>query len=229
MYRRSSKGKMSRKSLFVIFSIVTVCVIGLTVAYAALSSTLNISGNVEVNAAEWGLKIEEQSLRELVGENYNSFCNEGGLVCGDNYLYIGSAKIEKFPTINGTSLDDYSISVTKPGDYAMILYKVTNVGSLPAKLNIIDHKEPTYTSFANNPSDVTWAAENFYIGSVMGDIKLETAINVGHILCPGESADIVIAGEIMESVDSLPSSSVTISNISSEFIFTQTDDSDCPV
>ena len=45
----------NRITLYIILSIVIILVFTLTVVYAVLSITLNISGNTEVTAASWNI------------------------------------------------------------------------------------------------------------------------------------------------------------------------------
>ena len=47
-----------RKTLYLILSVVLVSVFSLTIVYAALSVTLNITGNSEVVASSWDIHLE---------------------------------------------------------------------------------------------------------------------------------------------------------------------------
>jgi anti-sigma28 factor (negative regulator of flagellin synthesis) len=49
-------------------SAVIVAVLGLTVAFAALSTTLNIKGSAYLDAAKWGIKFQNLSEPSIVGE-----------------------------------------------------------------------------------------------------------------------------------------------------------------
>lgn len=73
--------KINRNKLIIVFSIIAVGIIGLSIAYAALSTTLNITGSGSVNAAGWGLEIVKFSEfnKEYVCQNY---------LCGDYFAYM---------------------------------------------------------------------------------------------------------------------------------------------
>jgi len=98
-----------------------VAVLGLTVAFAALSQTLTINGSASVDAAEWDVHFENLSEPTITG----------------------AARVINNPVLNGTSIDSLEVSLTKPGDSVTYTFDVVNNGTIDAEnklelLNDID-------------------------------------------------------------------------------------------
>ncbi|MEG0026391.1 MAG: hypothetical protein RR847_00425 [Bacilli bacterium] len=106
------KNDKSLKILVIATLVVTVA--GLSVAYATLSQTLNISGTVTAKGASWDIKFTSGSCTKT-----------------------GSASVDSQPTVTATSISGLTASLTKPGDSVNCSYVVTNNGTLPAKLSSI--------------------------------------------------------------------------------------------
>ena len=47
-----------RKTLYMVLSVLVLSIFTLTMAYAALSTTLNINGQAEVSAANWDIHLD---------------------------------------------------------------------------------------------------------------------------------------------------------------------------
>lgn len=52
-----------RKTLYMILGIVLLSVFSLTIVYAALSVTLNITGNAEVVASNWDIHLDNINVK----------------------------------------------------------------------------------------------------------------------------------------------------------------------
>ena len=221
--------KINRRQLIHTFIFALFCVFGLTIAYAALSTTLNISGSASVNSSEWDIVIEKYSIEELYGVNYEQLCSSGTNICGDNYLLIGNAKVDKAPMLTNTTIKDFSFSATIPGDGVLFIYKVINKGTIPAKLESINNYTPVYTSTIGNDNDVLWAKNNtVFIVSLGTDTDTGEALSEGDILCPGEVNYIMLGFIIDENSTTIPSSAIEISNGGADYVFTQTELNSCP-
>ena len=55
---------MKRKKLYIILSIIVIAILSLTIAYAALSVTLNIVGNAEIVASSWDVHLENPKVTD---------------------------------------------------------------------------------------------------------------------------------------------------------------------
>ena len=214
--------KINRKQLIYTFIFFVFCVFGLTVAYAALATTLNISGSASVNSSEWDIVIEKYSIEDLYTENfedgmYEFVCNN--FQCNDNYLINGKASLLKEPTLLNTSIKDFSASLTTPGDRISIAYKVTNKGTLP-----------TYTSSTNNTNDISLIQNYIHLDYVLtyGFSDADMELLEGNVLCPGQEAYLVFGCYFDEEATAVPSSAVQISNTGVDYVFTQTELNSCP-
>ena len=222
--------KINRKHLIHTFIFALFCVFGLTVVYAALSTTLNISGSASVNSSEWDIVIEKYLLTDLYGSGYDQMCSNGDIFCGDNYLLMGNAKVDKIPALTNTTIKDFSFSATIPGDGVLFIYKVINKGTIPAKLESINNYTPVYTSTIGNDNDVLWAKNNtVFIVSLGTDIDTNEALSEGDILCPGEVNYIMLGFVIDENAAALPSGALEISNGGADYVFTQANANSCPL
>lgn len=97
-----------------------VAVLGLTVAFAALSQTLTINGTATVDAASWDVHFENLKQEYVTG----------------------TAEVISEPNISsdGKGIENLQVSLKKPGDYVRYSYNAVNDGTIDAEL----------TSFLNN-------------------------------------------------------------------------------
>ena len=86
-----------------------VAVLGLTVAFAALSQTLTINGSATVNTASWDIHFKNLSTPTLTG----------------------NAAVTTAPTLDtkGTTIGNYALKLTKPGDSVTYTFDVENSGT----------------------------------------------------------------------------------------------------
>ena len=87
-----------------------VAVLGLTVAFAALSQTLTINGTASVNSAEWDIHFENLSEPTITGD----------------------AREEGKALINGKRIEGYDIYLSKPGDKVEYTFDIVNAGTIDA-------------------------------------------------------------------------------------------------
>lgn len=112
------KFNVNRKIMYSILCIMMILVFSLTLAYAVLSTTLNISGNSEVIASNW-----------------NIYLNNPRVTTGS----VNSS----IPTINGNVLN-FSAVLTTPGDFYEFTVDVVNDGSIDAVIeNVVKSPELT--------------------------------------------------------------------------------------
>ena len=109
---------MEKERRIKILSIVAliVAILGLTVAFAALSETLTINGTASVEAASWDIHFENLSDAVLTGD----------------------ASVATPPTLNNTSITDFESVLTKPGDSITYEFDIVNDGTIDAKIGAFD-------------------------------------------------------------------------------------------
>lgn len=109
-----------RKALTLGLCLVAVCVFTLTIAYAALSVTLNITGTADISAATWDVHLDNVQVKS-------------GSVSGTA------------PTITGGTTATFSTSLTTPGDFYEFTIDVVNNGTIDAMIDGVS-KTPTLTT-----------------------------------------------------------------------------------
>lgn len=120
---------MKRKNyniLLIIIGILVVGVIGLTVAYAALSTTLNVQfGNLTQSALTWDVGFNTGSVAGVA--------TGSGVSCGT-------------VTVNSTTVSGAKVKFGNSGDKCSYTFTVRNNGTLGASITSITPKKPTSTT-----------------------------------------------------------------------------------
>ena len=124
-----NKHKFTRKTLIACLILLVICIIGLSVVYAALSVSLNIDGSGTINASNWDI-----SLSYIKGTK------------------TGSASFTT-PSTSGSTITNYSVSLTKPGDSVSLFFRVHNNGTLNGQIASIISNVPNCVSSGGNLTD----------------------------------------------------------------------------
>lgn len=209
-----------RKTQIYIFVVLVASVVSLSVAYAVLSTTLTINGTTTVNSSSWNIELRQPaSTSSLI------------------YEITGSATYT-LPTLTTTSIEIYNVSFTKPGDSVTFQFTLFNNGTLPGELTSIITSTPTCTSSTGNTSDATLVCDNLIYNLRYED---ESPVSIGDVVAYGSSEytyicyngstrdiydgtnKILLTIGYSKDATSVPSSTVTVSNLKTEFIFSQTD------
>ncbi len=96
-----------------------IAVIGLTIAFATLSTTLSVNGMSYLDAAKWGIKFENLSEPSIVGEA----------------SVTGAAKIEES---KAAEINNINVSLSTPGDSVTYTVDLVNEGDINAKIENIE-------------------------------------------------------------------------------------------
>ncbi len=125
-----------RKEMYIIIGLLAVAVVGLSVGYAALSSTLETTvGKVTQSNLEWSIAFEG-STASAEEEGTSST----GRSCG-------------VATISGTQVTVADTKVSKPGDKCTYTLKVVNSGGIDASLTTITPVKPTGSDVTCDTAD----------------------------------------------------------------------------
>ena len=109
--------------------VLVIAVIGLSVAFAALSQTLTINGSAKLDASKWGLKFDNLVLASVPNPDYIE----------------GTATIK---TEDNTVIENMNVRLTTPGDKVVYTVDLVNEGSINAKIDeIVKTTTPDYLSF----------------------------------------------------------------------------------
>lgn len=206
------KGNKRNKLLYILGTII-VSVITITVAYAILSTTLNISGTSDIQSVNWDIHFDENEENILI-------------------TTTGSATYTK-PTITGTTIRDYNVSLTKPGDSVTFTFPIINNSDITAEVVSIVNSTPTCTSVTGNKTDEEIVCNNLKYtvetGFEVGDIISKKISETTYYCKKGEqistsTANITITIEYDINATQVSSTEVTISNLKNELSFLQSEE-----
>ena len=113
-----------RRTKALVAVVLLIVVAGLTVAFAALSTTLNINGTAYLDAAKWGIKFQNLSDPVKVG----------------TATVTGTAKIEETKSAEITGIN---VGLSTPGDKVTYTVDLVNEGTINAKIDKIEKTELT--------------------------------------------------------------------------------------
>ena len=113
-----------RRTKALVIVVMLIVVAGLTVAFASLSSVLNIKGTAYLDAAKWGIKFQNLSEPVSVGKATTT----------------GKAKIEETKSAEITGIN---VSLSIPGDKIVYTLDLVNEGTINAKIDNIEKTELT--------------------------------------------------------------------------------------
>ena len=108
-----------RREKALVIVVLLVVIAGLTVAFAALSTTLNINGTAYLDAAKWEIRFENLSSPTRVGKATTT----------------GTAKIEE---TKAAEITDMNVSLSIPGDKIVYTVDLVNKGTINAKIDNIE-------------------------------------------------------------------------------------------
>ncbi|MEG0025934.1 MAG: hypothetical protein RR847_00400 [Bacilli bacterium] len=184
---------MKKKGLKImaIFSL-CVAVLGLSIAYAALSTTLNLNGTAQIKGSSWDVHFAALSEPIIVG---------GAII--------------KTPTIlTGTDIN-FAVDFTKPGDSITYIFDVINKGTLPAKIGTITTKVPIITG---KEVDKNLVGNNLKYELTYNDGNI---VVVGDTLLPKETRKLKIKTYFDEKVTGFPIENVTYNGLGTTIIYVQ--------
>ena len=113
-----------RRTKALVVVVLLIVVAGLTIAFAALSTTLNINGTAYLDAAKWGIRFENLSSPTKIGSATTT----------------GTAKIEETKAAEITGIN---VSLSTPGDKVTYTVDLVNKGTINAKIDKIEKTQLT--------------------------------------------------------------------------------------
>lgn len=189
------------KVITIIFLVIIV--LSLAIAYATLSQQLTIRGTASVHSAKWSIKFNSVS---------------GKIISGDD-------KYVKFtvPKIDDTTLKDYKVTLTEPGDSVSFTISVINDGEIDAKLGTFNKLIPQCTGLNSDSSQaVTDAAAvcdnltyTLKYADTQGDVK------EGDVLTSGQTRKMELTFTMKKGATPVPNDDVMVSNLDITFIYNQ--------
>lgn len=124
----------NKKGLYFIVGILVVAVLGLSIAFAAMSTTLNVTfGTVTQDALTWNVHWVSASNKAATATSTSS----NGFSCGT---------ASTSASVSGGALDTVTVtstSLSKPDDKCVWALQIKNDGTIAAKLGTITAVKPT--------------------------------------------------------------------------------------
>ena len=197
---------MEKERKIKVLSIVAliVAVLGLTVAFAALSQTLTINGTakVEKNNADgtgdkWNVRFYGADAEGNLDDSATTVTPT--VTGGSSYPAEG-----KVATLNDTTISDVNATLRKPGDKVVYTFFVKNAGKINAKLSTVN------IAFNCTSANQTYCDNNISSSLTYAD---GSTINKDDILNSGDSKKMVLTFEFKNLTDkdqNLPSDDVVI-------------------
>ena len=191
MYRRSNI-----KSLVLI--LLVVAIVGMSVAYALLSTTLTITGNTSLSAASWDIYFSNISANANGGATYT------------------------LPTLSDTTLSDYEVVLTAPGDEVTFTFNIVNDGTIDAKITSLVKGTPSCSGVTGSTTgttdgplvcnNITYSLEYANTGS---------AVSINDTINAGEEVTLALTLSYNANATSLPTNDVAISNLGITLVYGQ--------
>ncbi len=159
-----------------------VAVLGLTVAFAALSQTLTINGSATVDTATWSVRFatSDDDLGRLEHPKFEMY---------------GDGTVDENVTITKTSITNVSLSVTKPNDMVTITDFIVNEGTIDAKL--VSYELPTLCTTSSPVESCDWDNDGTVSKSDVDKVNENISI-IGYCQPYGGSSSIYKVGDVME-------------------------------
>lgn len=121
----------NKKGSYIIMGVLSVMILGLSIAFAALSATLNINfGNVNQTAQTWNVQFNDSTASVTATEGGTSAT---GRSCGT-------------ASVSATQVTVANTELSKPGDKCTWALTVENKGSIDATLTSVTPTAPTSVS-----------------------------------------------------------------------------------
>lgn len=192
----------------IILTVLAVCLIGITVAYATLSQNLNISGVAKVDKTKWSIHFANVLTPKVEGQATG-----------------GKAVLNSESTV--LTISEGTLSA--PGDKITYTFDVINEGDLPAEV------ETTLTQMesckAENGSDVSMFCNKIGLDLMYADTKEKVQKSDRLLSKEKKTLNLIITYDKDKLLTTLPTSPIVLSNITSTINYTMLtkEKSDTPI
>ena len=186
-----------RNSRFVAVVAIIIAIVGLSIAYAAMSTTLKIKGNATIDIASWDIKFD----------NLGTTIKTGNAVCQD-------------PTLSNTNIRDYSVVLTKPGDSCSYQFDIVNNGTIDATLGALSKNDELMCKAIISDSSSQFPCANITY-SLTYDSVNGTNVSQGDSLAAGTKKTVYLTLAYNSDATELASNDLLISGLDITLIYNQ--------
>ena len=124
---------MNTKTKNILLIVLGVAVVGMTVAFAALSSQLKIEGTASVPNVSWNIHFQNWD------DNTEDTVTYGGITHQNTAVFPAASTLTKTLSPNITKVDGLNVTLYQPGDYASYTFEIINEGTIDASLDNFTH------------------------------------------------------------------------------------------
>lgn len=226
-------------------------ILGLTIAYAALSSTLKVNGTFGLNSGKFLVVLQGANSMNTFNSYYSNKLSTQTFIYETNMEEFKTNSVSLNTPNDMSEIDNYSVTLRKPGDYQTLMFYVVNYSDVDVSLTSLNDINPVCTSNTGNTKDEQLVCDNLVIQRKWFS-SVSAAVNVNLPDAQRFSGDIQVGDKIFaaghykndstwtdeykdnrsfkvaaykiglkESMDELPNSVVTVSNININMTFTQ--------
>ena len=154
---------MSNKNKNILLGVLIVGVISMSVAFAALSTRLNIGGTANVAATKWNIHFQNWAL------DTQSTVTVGSNTQQNTAEYPTVAQLTMSDNTNVTKVEGINVTLKQPNDYVKYTFEIKNDGTIDGELD-------NFTKTITPTNDVI----NYTITCT--DTNSNDALQVGYIL-----------------------------------------------
>ena len=183
----------TREMRIITVAALCVAVICLSVAYAALSQTLKVSGNAKMNGADWNVHFANVKVAATGVATYT------------------------MPTVSSTQLKDFGVVLSKPGDSVTFSFDIVNDGNLDAVLSSLSKSNPECNSLTSERDSEIVCNNITYTLKYQDD----SAVEEGDQLLKNTYRTAKLKVAYADDATEVPSSTVNIDNLDLTLIFNQ--------
>lgn len=174
-----------------------VAVVGLTIGYAAYSSTLRINGTANVDPSSWNVKFAYKTGDSLVAAT------------------TGKAVVTTQATLSDTQVSGFNATLKAPGDSITYNFVVTNAGSLDAKLS-------TFTMGNISCAPASESATTEEANAICSELSYTlTGVTEGETLAANASSDLTLKLEWSKTGVATASGPIAITVGETTLLYTQ--------
>lgn len=189
---------MKKKVLMVSMLVLALSVVaGVSIAYATVTSRLEVNGSATMNSGNWSVHFE--NLRKV--------------------QLVGSAKETSSPKLhsNSTGISNFDIDLYQSGDSATYTFDVVNDGGLDAYISSITIPKPVCNSKGSN----AYADNKLVCDNLSYNLSYSNGnpVNINDTLVAGTKKTLKLT--LKYSGKTLPSSQVEISGLEITMIYSQ--------
>ncbi len=181
-----------------IIAIIALClgIIGLSIAFAAMSTTLNIKSVTRYGGNEWNIHFANIDEGTVTGT-----ASKGSV------------------SLTSSTITISDIVLNKPGDAVTYTFDIVNAGAINAKIETINHSVPTFNgSGEEQTTDEEMIKNSFEYNLTYND---GAVINIGDELLSKTSKRVKLTISYDESASQTPKQDVIVTNIGTTIIYNE--------